>query len=122
MLENLIELAENEIPITMSSLVNTVFNTSDNVLKRIKDGNVFYAGTTETNYKFSIMCFTLDIGKYILFVINYNSKKKEKVVKIDDQVMIIKIKALNEEKITNNGIDHNKIYYTDLYTNYKYID
>ncbi len=122
MLNDLIELAENETPITMSSLINTVFNTSDNVLKRIEDGSVFYAGKTKMNYKYCIMDFSLDMGKYILFVINYNSKKEEKVVKINDQVMIIKIKALNEEKITNNGIDHNKIYHTDIYTNYKYID
>ena len=122
MLNDLIELAENEVPITMSSLINTIFKTSDNVLKRIKNGNVFYAGNTKMNYKFCIMDFSLDMGKYILFVINYNSKKEEKVVKIDDQVIIIKIKALNEEKITNNGIDHNKIYHTDIYTNHKYTD
>ena len=122
MLNDLIELAENEVPITMSSLINTVFNTSDKVLKRIKDGNVFYAGNTKMNYKFCTMNFSLDMEKYILFVINYNSKKEEKVIKINDQVMIIKIKALNEEKITIDGIDHNKIYHTDIYTNYKYID
>lgn len=122
MLNDLIELAKNEIPITMSSLVNTIFDSPDKILKRIKAGFISYTGNTKMNYKFSTMHFSLDMGKYILFVINYNSKKEEKVVKIDDQVMIIKIKALNEEKITNNGIDHNKIYHTDLYTNYKYID
>lgn len=112
MLENLIELAKNEIPITMSSLVNTIFDSPDKILKRIKAGFFSYAGTTETNYKFSIMCFTLNTNHYILFLTNCNSKKEEKVVKLNDQIIIIKIKTL----------DCYREIITDIYTNYKYID
>lgn len=111
MLEDLIELAENEVPITMSSLINTVFDTPDKVLKRIENGFFSYENTTKMNYKFSSMLFVLNMKSYILFVINYNSKKKEKIVQLDDQVIIIKIKVLDYEKAI-----------VDKYTNYKYTD
>lgn len=111
MLENLIELAENEVPITMSSLINTVFDIPDKILKRIKNGFISYENTTKMNYKFFSILFVLNMKSYILFVINYNSKKEEKIVQLDDQVMIIKIKVLDYEKAI-----------VDIYTNYKYTD
>ena len=37
MLEDLIELAKNEVPITMSSLIRTVFKEPDKALKYIKN-------------------------------------------------------------------------------------
>ena len=76
MLNDLIELAENETPITMSSLINTVFNTSDNVLKRIEDGSVFYAGKTKMNYKYCIMDFSLDMGNYLLSITIARKKRR----------------------------------------------
>ena len=106
MLEDLIELAKYEVPITMSSLINTVFKKPDNALAYIKNGNVSYAGNTTLNYRYCIINFKIGIADYYLLVINYNSKQKRDVVTLEDQVIIIKIKR---ESIA-------------IYTNHKYTD
>lgn len=106
MLNDLIELAENEVPVTMSSLIKTVFKKPDNALAYIKNGNVSYAGNTTLNYKYCVMDLKIGIANYYLLVINYNSKQKRDVVTLEDQVIIIKIKR---ESIA-------------IYTNHKYTD
>ena len=42
MIQTLIELTENEVPITLSSLIKTVYDESSNALNFIEDGNVRY--------------------------------------------------------------------------------
>lgn len=106
MLENLIELAKYEVPITMSSLIKTVFKKPDNALAYIKNGSISYSGNTTLNYKYCIIDLKIGVANYYLLVINYNSKQKRNVVTLEDQVIIIKIKR---ESIA-------------IYTNHKYTD
>ncbi len=106
MIENLIELAKYEVPITMSSLINTVFKKPDNALAYIKNGYFSYAENTTLNYRYCIINLKIGIANYYLLVINYNSKQKRDVVTLEDQVIIIKIKR---ESIA-------------IYTNHKYTD
>ena len=50
MIQTLIELTENEVPITLSSLIKTVYDNPRNALSFIQDGNVRYYGMTTKGY------------------------------------------------------------------------
>ena len=62
--QTLIELTENEVPITLSSLIKTVYNESENALKFIEDGNVRYYGMTTKGYAYCLLSF--DLGEVLL--------------------------------------------------------
>ena len=82
MIENLIELAKYEVPITMSSLIKTVFKKPDNALAYIKNGSISYSGNTTLNYKYCIIDLKIGVANYYLLVINYNSKLKRESIAI----------------------------------------
>lgn len=102
MIEDLIELAKNEVPITMSSLIRTVFKEPDKALKYIKNGQLTYKGKTNKEYKYCIIEFKIGYGHYYMYVINYNNKQKEYVATPEDQVIIIDIRREKIDIFTNN--------------------
>lgn len=102
MLEDLIELAKNEVPITISSLIRTVFKEPDKALKRIKNGELVYKGKTNKEYKYCIIEFKIGIENYYLYIINYNDKKRVNVVNLEDQVIIINIRRERIDIFSNN--------------------
>lgn len=91
MLEDLIELTENEVPITLSSLVKTVYKEPDNSLDYIESGCVKYYGKTNLGYGYCELYFKLGIAEYKLILIKYNENKIGCTVKLNDQVIIAKI-------------------------------
>ena len=46
MIQTLIELTENEVPITLSSLIKTVYDNPRNALDTIEAGDIRYYGKT----------------------------------------------------------------------------
>ena len=91
MIQTLIELTENEVPITLSSLIKTVYDESSNALSFIEDGNVRYYGMTTKGYAYCLLSFDLGEVSYRLTLMKYNENKVGKMVKVDDQVIIARI-------------------------------
>ena len=91
MIQTLIELTENEVPITLSSLIKTVYDNPRNALDFIEDGNVRYYGKTTKGYAYCILSFELEAASYQLTLMKHNENKVGKMVKVDDQVIIARI-------------------------------
>ena len=91
MIQTLKELVENEVPITLSSLIKTVYSESSNALNFIEDGNVRYYGMTTKGYAYCLLSFDLGTVSYRLTLIKYNENKVGKMVKVDDQIIIARI-------------------------------
>lgn len=91
MIQTLKELVENEVPITLSSLIKTVYDNPRNALAFIEDGNVRYYGKTTKGYAYCLLSFDLETVSYRLTLIKYNENKVGKMVEVDDQVIIARI-------------------------------
>ena len=91
MIQTLIELTENEVPITLSSLMKTVYDNPRNALSFIEDGNVRYYGMTTKGYAYCLLSFDLGEVSYRLTLMKYNENKVGKMVEVDDQVIIARI-------------------------------
>ena len=91
MIQTLIELTENEVPITLSSLIKTVYDNPRNALSFIEEGNVRYYGKTNLGYAYCLLHFDFKEVSYSMVLIKYNENKIGRMVKIDDQVIIARI-------------------------------
>ena len=54
MIQTLIELTENEVPITLSSLIKTVYDNPRNALDTIEAGDIRYYGKTNFGYAYCL--------------------------------------------------------------------
>lgn len=91
MIQTLIELTENEVPITLSSLIKTVYDNPRNALNFIEDGNVRYYGVTTKGYAYCLLSFDLGKVSYRLTLMKCNENKVGRMVEVDDQVIIARI-------------------------------
>ena len=91
MIQTLIELTENEVPITLSSLIKTVYDNPKNALDTIEAGDIRYYGKTNLGYAYCLLHFDFKEVSYSMVLIKYNENKIGKMVKIDDQVIIARI-------------------------------
>lgn len=91
MIQTLKELVENEVPITLSSLIKTVYDNPRNALDTIKAGDIRYYGKTNLGYAYCLLYFDFKEVSYSMTLIKYNENKVGRLVKVDDQVIIARI-------------------------------
>lgn len=98
-IDYLIELSDNSVPITLSSLIRTLYNEPGYTLENIKKGIYGYGDFLDTNSYKTINIAYRDKNRnwYEIYIIDSNYPCTPKKAKLDDQVLIIKI-----EKDMNN--------------------
>ena len=91
-ISNLIELSENKVTITLSSLIRTLYDHPDYALNNIKKGYFGYGEYINNNYKvMSIVYNDKNKNRYNIFVVDSKNPCSSKKAKTDDQVLIVKI-------------------------------
>ena len=96
-IENLIELSDNGVAITLSSLIRTLYDQPDHVLRDIEKGRYGYSSLENSGYKTLNIVYTdKNRNKYSIFIIDSEEPYMLKKAKIDDQVIIIRIEMKNE--------------------------
>ena len=96
-IDYLIELSDNGVAITLSSLIRTLYDQPDHVLRDIEKGRYGYSSLENSGYKTLNIVYTdKNRNKYSIFVANSEEPYMSKKAKIDDQVIIIRIEMKNE--------------------------
>ena len=96
-IENLIELSDNGVAITLSSLIRTLYDQPDHVLRDIEKGRYGYSSLENSGYKtLNIVDTDKNRNKYNIFIADSEEPYISKKAKIDDQVIIIRIEMKNE--------------------------
>lgn len=97
-IENLIELSDNSVPITLSSLIRTLHDEPDYTLENIKNGTFGYGDFFDTNSYKTINIVYRDKNRncYDIYIIDSNYPCTPKKAKLDDQVLIIRIEKRND--------------------------
>ena len=102
-LDFLVEMAQHEVPITLSSLLKTVYNESDvinNVINNTRMGRYNYHN--RSNLLSGLYGTGIDIWNgpdnpdIVLVIIDYNNMKKQHETTLDDNVLIVSIKINND--------------------------
>ena len=95
-IENLIELSDNAVPVTLSSLIRTLYNEPGYSLENIEKGNYSYGGYLNSVYKTLTIAY-MDINRnyYDIYIMDSNYPCTQKKAKLDDQVLIIRIEMRN---------------------------
>ena len=96
-IENLIELSDNAVPVTLSSLIRTLYNEPGYSLENIEKGNYSYGGYLNSVYKTLTIAY-MDINRnyYDIYIMDSNYPCTQKKAKLDDQVLIIRIEMRND--------------------------
>ena len=96
-IDYLIELSDNSVPITLSSLIRTLYNEPDRTLRDIEEGCYGYGSLENSGYKTLNIVYTdKNRNKYTIFIVDSEEPYMSKKAKIDDQVIIIRIEMKNE--------------------------
>ena len=102
-LDFLIEMAQHEVPITLSSLLKTVYNESDVVNNVINDTRMGrYNYHNRSNLLSGLYGTGISIWNgprnpdIILVIIDYNNMKKQHRTTLNDNVLIASIKINND--------------------------
>ena len=96
-IENLIELSDNSVAVTLSSLIRTLYNEPGYSLENIEKGNYSYGGYLNSSYKtLSIAYMDINRNYYDIYIMDSNYPCTPKKAKLDDQVLIIRIEMRND--------------------------
>ena len=96
-IDYLIELSDNSVPITLSSLIRTLYDEPDRTLKDIEEGYYGYGSLENSGYKTLNIVYTdKNRNKYNIFIADSEEPYMLKKAKIDDQVIIIRIEMKHE--------------------------
>ena len=97
-IENLIELSDNSVPVTLSSLIRTLYDEPGYALENIKKGIFGYGDFLDTSSYKTINIAYRDKNKncYDIYIIDSNYPCTPKKAKLDDQVLIIRIEKRND--------------------------
>ena len=97
-IDYLIELSDNSVPITLSSLIRTLYNEPGYALKNIKNGTFGYGDFLDTSSYKTINIVYRDKNRncYDIYIIDSNYPCTPKKAKLDDQVLIIRIEKRND--------------------------
>lgn len=96
-IDYLIELSDNSVPITLSSLIRTLYNEPDYTLYNIEKGSYTYSGSLNSLYKtLSIAYMDTNRNYYDIYIMDSNYPCTLKKAKLDDQVLIVRIEERYE--------------------------
>lgn len=97
-IDYLIELSNNSVPITLSSLIRTLYDEPDYALENIKKGIYGYGDFFDTNSYKTINITYRDKNRncYDIYIIDSNYPCTPKKAKLDDQVLIIRIEERHD--------------------------
>ena len=98
-IDYLIELSDNSVPITLSSLIRTLYNEPGYALENIKNGTFGYGDFLDTSSYKTINIVYRDKNRncYGIYIIDSNYPCTPKKAKLDDQVLIIRIEKKYEQ-------------------------
>ena len=98
-IDYLIELSDNSVPITLSSLIRTLYNEPGYALENIKNGTFGYGDFLDTSSYKTINIVYRDKNRncYDIYIIDSNYPCTPKKAKLDDQVLIIRIEKKYEQ-------------------------
>lgn len=98
-IDYLIELSDNSVPITLSSLIRTLYNEPGYALENIKKGIYGYGDFLDTSSYKTINIAYRDKNRncYDIYIIDSNYPCTPKKAKLDDQVLIIRIEKKYEQ-------------------------
>lgn len=98
-IDYLIELSDNSVPITLSSLIRTLYNEPGYALENIKKGIYGYGDFLDTSSYKTINIVYRDKNRncYDIYIIDSNYPCTPKKAKLDDQVLIIRIEKKYEQ-------------------------
>ena len=97
-IDYLIELSDNSVPITLSSLIKTLYDEPGYTLEDIEKGHFTYGIFSNAGYKtISIVYVDDNRNYYDIYIVDSINPYTSKKVKLDDQVLIVRI----EEKYEN---------------------
>ena len=96
-IDYLIELSDNSVPITFSSLIKTLYDQPGYALEDIEKGHFTYGIFSNAGYKTISIVYT-DNNKnyYDIYIIDSKYPYTSKKVKLDDQVLIVRIEERHE--------------------------
>ena len=96
-IDYLIELSDNLVPITLSSLIKTLYDEPGYALEDIEKGHFTYGIFSNAGYKTISIVYT-DNNKnyYDIYIIDSKYPYTSKKVKLDDQVLIVRIEERHE--------------------------
>ena len=102
-LDFLIEMAQHEVPITLSSLLKTVYNEPDvinNVINDTRMGRYNYYNRSNLLSGLYGMGISIWNGPgnpdIVLIIIDYNNMKKQHRITLNDNVLIVSIEITND--------------------------
>lgn len=97
-IENLIELSDNSVAVTLSSLIRTLYDEPGYALENIKKGIYGYGDFLDTSSYKTINIAYRDKNRncYDIYIIDSNYPCTPKKAKLDDQVLIIRIEKKND--------------------------
>ena len=97
-IDYLIELSDNSVPITLSSLIRTLYNEPGYALENIKNGIFGYGDFLDTSSYKTINIVYRDKNRncYDIYIIDSNYPCTPKKAKLDDQVLIVRIEKRND--------------------------
>ena len=91
-IDYLIELSDNSVPITLSSLIRTLYDEPDRTLRDIEEGCYGYGSLENSGYKTLNIVYTdKNRNKYNIFIVDSEEPYMSKKAKIDDQVLVVRI-------------------------------
>ena len=98
-IENLIELSDNSVAVTLSSLIRTLYDEPGYALENIKKGIYGYGDFLDTSSYKTINIAYRDKNRncYDIYIIDSNYPCTPKKAKLDDQVLIIRIEKKYEQ-------------------------
>ena len=97
-IENLIELSDNSVAVTLSSLIRTLYDEPGYALENIKKGIYGYGDFLDTSSYKTINITYRDKNRncYDIYIIDSNYPCTPKEAKLDDQVLIVRIEKRND--------------------------
>lgn len=98
-IENLIELSDNSVPVTLSSLIRTLYDEPGYALENIRKGIYGYGDFLDTSSYKTINITYRDKNRncYDIYIIDSNYPCTPKKAKLDDQVLIIRIEMRSSD-------------------------
>lgn len=96
-IDYLIELSDNSVPITLSSLIRTLYNEPGYTLRNIEKGCYGYGTNSHNGYKTLNIVYTdKNRNYYDIYIADSEESYTSKKAKIDDQVIIVRIEKRND--------------------------
>ena len=97
-IDYLIELSDNSVPITLSSLIRTLYDEPGYALENIKKGIYGYGDFLDTSSYKTINITYRDKNRncYDIYIMDSNYPCTSKEAKLDDQVLIVRIEKRND--------------------------